>query len=164
LHELQKVILWDVGPEKPRAPARPALPKGKEGDPEFDLAKVEFRDALERYDAELKQHALLKAQYSDWERKCGGPVEVEFWSIDAEHALAHDRTAVQEGRQTRRRWYVSSRTRGKGKLPNRGLPEGMKPGHGQDMLERQLREGDFDLAVARRSDPIFGEAHWGDQP
>jgi hypothetical protein len=161
--ELQRVWLWDIGPEKPRPPQRPPLPKGKEGDPAFDLEKIEFKDALEVYEASLKHHAVLKAQYSDWERKCGGPIEIPFWSVDAEHALAADERAVREGRQSRRRWYISSRTRGKSKLPNRGLPEGMKPGHGQAAIERQIREDGIDMAAARRSDPIFGEASWAQQ-
>jgi len=158
LHDLQRVYLWDIGPEKPAPPIRPPLPKGKEGDPEYDLAKVEFADALARYDAELKEHGRRKAEYASWERQCGGPVEMEFWSVNAREALDSDVRAVAEGRQTRRRWYLSSRTRGSERLPNRGLPEGMKPGHGQADLERTRKERDADFADAMRRDPIFGEA------
>jgi hypothetical protein len=153
---LQTVILWDIGPEKPAYPERPVTPKGKEGDPAFDLAVVEFRDDLEQFQAALKTYRAAKKDFDDWKVRNGGPVEVTFWSCDAHDALGNDARAVAEGRQTRTRYHLSSRTRGYGKLPNHGLPEGMRPGHGQSDLERRMREGDADMAAALKADPVFG--------
>jgi hypothetical protein len=157
---LQQVILWDIGPEKPKYPQRLVAPKGKEGDPEFDLAVVEFKDQLEEYQAALKTYRQAKKEFEDWAKRHGGPIEIPFWSCDAQDALANDARAVAEGRQTRVRFYLSARTRGYSKLPNRGLPEidgkPLRPGHGQAELERRQREGDADMAAALRADPVFG--------
>jgi len=48
------VVLWDIGSLKPAPPAKPALPKGKEGDAEYDVAMVEFREALDEYQIAYK--------------------------------------------------------------------------------------------------------------
>ena len=154
---IQQVILWDIGPEKPKAPSRPHAPKGKEGDPEYDLAKVEFKDALEDYEQALRDFKRAKEDHARWYKQNGGPIEISFWSCDAWDALDRDRQAVADGRQTQLRYYISSRTRGHEGLPNRGLPENAKPGHGQAENERREREGSEDLAQMRRSDPVFGE-------
>jgi hypothetical protein len=169
LHDLQKVILWDIGPEKPKAPQRPPLPKKQaEGDPEYDLAKIEFNDQLAQYDADLRRHGQLKTEYQKWEREIGGPIELEFWSVDARDALVRDAAAVKDGRQSRLRYFVSTSTRGytdnpnrRGEryLPNRGLPEGMSPGRGQAELARRRAVDDAELADAMRADPVFGGAH-----
>jgi hypothetical protein len=156
LHDLQRVILWDIGPEAPKPPKRPALPKGGEGTPEYDLAKVEFSRELQKYDGELAMFARRRDEFAKWERELGGPIEYEFWSVDAADALARDVAAVREGRQVRRRWFISSRTRGSEKLPNRGLPEGMAPGRGQSEIERRRIEENAELAAAMNADPVFG--------
>jgi hypothetical protein len=159
--DIQQVILWDIGPPKPVAPKRPAIPeilkKGKEGDAEYDLAKIEMAELLEDYATALKRWKQDKIDSADWHKRNDGPVELSFWSCDAADALARDATAVAEGRQSELRYYVSARTRGHGNRPNRGLPEGRKPGKGQAELERREREGDADLVAARRADPVFGQ-------
>lgn len=155
--ELAKVWMWDIGPEKPGVPKKPAAPKGNENDPEYQLAKVEFKEALEEYEAALKKAKQDKQEHADWHRRNGGPIEHLFDAPSAKEAFEADRRAVDEGRQTRLRWYLSSRTRGHSRLPNRGLPEGMKPGHGQAEQERRAMEGESDLMVARRADPVFGK-------
>jgi hypothetical protein len=158
--ELQQVWLWDIGPSKPVTPKRPEIPKGREGDPEYDLAKIEFAEALEDYQAELKAWKKLKADYAEWHKTNGGPVEIVFWSCDAADALARDGANapidVKTG-EKQLRYFISARTRGSSHLPNKGLPPGKKPGHGQAELERRMIEGDADLMAARRADPVFGK-------
>lgn len=154
--EISRVWMWDIGPEKPVQPKRPPVPKGREGDPEFDLALIEFKEALADYEAALMNHKRLKAEYADFERQMGGAVMVPMWSVHAQDALERDGRAVAEGRQTRRRWFIASRTRGYGALPNEGLPEGVKPGHGHKENMRREREGQDGLMAARAADPVFG--------
>lgn len=161
--DIQQVILWDIGPSKPVAPKRPDLPKGKEGEPEYDLAKIEFAEALEEYQEALKTWKRQKTEFADWHKQNGGPVEISMWSCDAFDALQRDAAnapvatnkAGEEVKQLR--YFVSSRTRGHSHLPNRGLPPGRKPGQGQSELERRMREGDADMVNARRADPVFGQ-------
>lgn len=155
--ELARVYLWDIGPEKPAQPTRPEAPRGKQGDPDYELAKVEFNEALEDYQAALKAHKQAKEAFSAWQKRIGGAIEHLFDAPSAHEALLNDARAVEEGRQTRRRWYLSARTRGHTRLPNRGLPEGFKPGHGQSEQERRAAEGESDLIAARKSDPVFGQ-------
>lgn len=152
-----KVWLWDMGPEKPVAPKRPNVPKGKEGDPEYDLAVLEFKEQLELYEDALKRYRNQKVEFAAFNTQMGGPVEVLMWSCDAADALRRDAKAIDEGRQTRPRWCISARTRGYQKLPNGGLPEGVKPGHGhQANIERQIA-GDKEFLAALKADPVFGQ-------
>lgn len=163
--ELARVILWDIGPSKPMAPKRPVLSeilkKGKDGDPEYDLAKIESADALDEYQAGLRTYKAQKEEYAAWHKRNDGPVEIMFWSCDAFDALERDAAAVkaaeEAGHKTSRRYYISASTRGHSGLPNRGLPEGVKPGHGQAEQERRAREGDEEIAKALRADPVFGQ-------
>lgn len=151
-----QVWLWDCGPPKPEPPKRPVAPKGKEGEPEFDLSMIEFGEALIEYGAQLKTYSARKVEHADFVRRYGGPYLIKWWSADAKDALDNDGRAVAEGRQTRRRYFMSSRTRGHEKLPNGGLPENMRPGHGHAENLRREEEGDAELVQARRTDPIFG--------
>ena len=97
------------------------------------------------------------SEYKDFATRFGGPVEYQFFSCDARDALAADALAVKEGRQSRPRWHISARTRGSEKLPNAGLPSGMKPGHGQQAnLERQVAS-DREFLAALAADPVFGQ-------
>jgi hypothetical protein len=142
------VVLWDVGPRKPVQPKRPDTPQGKDKDPSYEIAKAEFADTLEVYQAELKAFREAKKEYEAWNKQWGGPYEMfNYWSCDAQDALKNDPE----------RYFISASTRGHGALPNRGLPEGLKPGRGHfDNLER-IRAGDSDMAKIRQSDPVFGK-------
>lgn len=142
-----KVWLWDLGPSKPEAPKRPKAPVGKEGDPEYDLAMVDFREALGDYETGLKAYKQAKLDYADFEKRFGGPYEILMWSCDASDAL--DRAP--------KRYHISARTRGHEKAKNGGLPAGVQPGHGHAENLRRMAEGDADLAAAMRRDPVFGE-------
>lgn len=156
--ELSEVIFWDIGPAKPEPPKRPKSPVGKEGDPEYDLAVLEFRDqALPKYEDDLRAYGKAKTDYEAWQEKWGGPYEFTQWSVDASDTLERDQRAVTEGRQPRLHYYISSRTRGYGHLKNHGLPAGMKPGRGHEENMRRKREADADLVAAGRKDPVFGE-------
>lgn len=157
MHADMKVWLWDCGPEEPVLPEAPELPPGKDGDPKYDLAKIVFKRQLKAYEAALEAYESDTVAYAKWYRDNGGPVEQLFWSVDARDALQHDAKAVKDGRQKKLRWWLSSRTRGHEKLKNLGLPNGMRPGHGQEAnLERQIA-GEKEFANALRSDPVFGQ-------
>jgi hypothetical protein len=167
--------LWDTGPTEPDYPEPPQMPEGKEGDPKYDLAKIQFKRALRAYEEALLDYERRLAEYKDFKRRYGGPIEVKFWSVDAMDAIKYDLLAVFEGRQAKPRWYVSKRTttmlqnrilgamrdtleREKVELDVRlGLPKGMKPGAGhQAALERQIA-GEAEFTAALRADPQFGQ-------
>lgn len=167
--------LWDCGPEKPKPPARPVAPKGKEGDPEFDLAKVEFAEDLDNYQAALKKWKADKEEFAEFENRYGGPIERRFWSVDARDAILNDLKAVFDKRQNKPRYYVSMRTSKflRANLMARfqdvlqregvkldltfGLPEGMAPGHGHKAeIERQIA-GEKDFVEIMKRDPQFGQ-------
>lgn len=120
-HRASMVVLWDCGPEKPKPPVRPIAPKGSAGDPEYDLAVIELHDAREQYEIDLKAYGAAKREHEIWWRKNGGAVECQMWSCDARDAIQHDTRAAVEGRQSRRRYYISSKTRGYAHLANNGL-------------------------------------------
>lgn len=141
-----QVWLWDLGPTKPEPPRRPSVPKGEEGDPAYDLGMVDFRIAMETYEAELKAYRLAKIEYEKWNRDNGGPIEIMRFSCDANDALERDPD----------RYCISSRTRGHSTLKNGGLPDGKKPGHGQAENLRRQAEGDAELLAQLKADPIFG--------
>lgn len=140
------VVLWDIGPTKPEAPKKPALPKGKEGEPEFDLAMIDFKEALEEYADGLKAYGRAKIEYAKWQKDQGGAIELKMFSCDAHDALARDP----------KRYHISASTRGHEKLKNHGLPDGHKPGKGQAENIRRAEEGQAEFAAARARDPIFG--------
>jgi hypothetical protein len=140
------VYLWDLGPKEPKAPKRPDVPQGKEGNPEYDLAVIEFKEKLEGYEQALKEFRRAKDDHAAFRKTYGGPYEIRMWSCDAADALARDE----------HRYRISSRTRGYEKLKNRGLPEGLTPGHGHEENLRREQEGDAELLAARRRDPVFG--------
>ena len=154
--EVSKVWIWDTGPEKPVNPVKPIPPKGKDGDPEYDLAMVMFKEDLKAFEEGRETYKRMLKEYAEFERKYGGPFEFSQWSCDARNTFDYDAEAKADGRQTRLRFYLSSRTRGNSHAPNGGLPEGMKPGHGQADILRREREGMEDLIAARRADPVFG--------
>ena len=154
--ERSMVYLWDCGPTAPSAPKRPVAPRGKEGEPEFDLAMVDFRQALLDYEADLRTYGARKDEFAKWQTQNGGPFEIKMWSVDARAALEIEERAVKEGLVPAKRYFISSRTRSFESLPNQGLPGNMKPGKGHFENLRREREGEADLDEARRSDPVFG--------
>jgi hypothetical protein len=148
--------LWDIGPEEPSLPEPPDPPEGKDGQPKYDLAKIQYKRKLKAYEAALEQYERDQIAYTKWARDVGGAIEIGMWSINAKEAIAHDVRAVAEHRQTKRRYYVSARTPGQSHLENAGLPSGMKPGRGQQAnLERQAA-GELEFSRVLRSDPVFG--------
>lgn len=140
------VILWDIGPSKPVAPERPVAPKGKEGDPEFDLATMEFKEQIEEYGEALKAFKQAKVEYAKWQKDQGGALELRMFSCDAQDALTRDPA----------RYHISASTRGYEKLKNHGLPKDHKPGKGQEENLRRAQEGQAEFAAARAKDPVFG--------
>lgn len=163
-----KAWLWDCGPEEPGLPEPPSAPQGREGDPKYDLAKVQFRRALKAYEEQLLLYEQRAAEFKDWNIRMGGPMERLFYSCDARDALFYDKRAVEEGRQTHRRYYVSHRNSrnviamlqrfGHEALKeNGGLPAKLKPGRGhQEEIERQIA-GEKEFVAALRADPQFGQ-------
>lgn len=141
------VVLWDIGPSKPKAPDRPVAPKGKEGDPEFDLKLIEFKQELDDYGEALKAFKQAKIDHAAWHKKNGGAIELPMYSCDAHDALERDP----------KRYFISASTRGHEKDANYGLPEGCKPGHGQAENVRRAQEGMADYLAARKADPVFGQ-------
>jgi hypothetical protein len=144
----QRVVLWDKGPDRPVPPRRPIPPKGNPGEPEYDLAMIEFRESLEDYEKGLLAYRKAKIDYEKFMQDYGGPYEVTMWSVDASDSLARDPT----------RYCISSKTRGYSRLKNRGLPAGVSPGHGQAAAEERAKQADVDMEALRRSDPVFGSS------
>ena len=155
-HADMKVWLWDCGPVEPDLPDAPEMPSGKDG-PAMDLARLQYKRKLVAYEQALLLYERNLADWQDWTKRNGGPIEVLQWSCDARDTLGYDTEAVKEGRQAAPRWYLSSRTRGYEKLKNFGLPIGQKPGHGhQANLDRQLA-GEVEFVKAIQADPVFGQ-------
>lgn len=143
---LQRVVLWDKGPEKPVPPKKPIPPLGQAGDPEFDLNMIEFRMALEDYEKALLRYRKDREDYNKFQEQYGGPYEINMWSCDAADSLERDPN----------RYCISSRTRGYSHLKNRGLPEKLAPGPGQKAQEERERQANVDFDAVRRADPVFG--------
>lgn len=167
--------LWDTGPTEPELPEPPDPPAGKEGEPKYDLAKIQYKRKLKAYEEALLAYERQTVEYNDFQRRYGGPIEMRFYSVDAMDAIRNDLKAVFQKRQQKPRWYVSKRTsprlrqriistmqatleREKVELDiTLGLPRGMKPGHGHKMaLERELA-GEKEFVAALKADPQFGQ-------
>lgn len=140
------VILWDIGPQKPSAPVKPPLPKGKEGEPEYDIAMIEFKEGLDAYAEARKAYLVALSEHSRWQKDQGGAIERQFYSCDAFDALSRDPE----------RYYISASTRGHERLKNHGLPAGYKPGRGHAENVRRAEEGEAEFAALKRADPVFG--------
>jgi hypothetical protein len=140
------VVLWDIGPQKPNLPQKPPLPKGKEGEPEYDLAMVEFKESLEEYTEARRVYLAQLKEHAKWQKDQGGAIERHFYSCDAYDALERDPE----------RYYISASTRGHEKLKNHGLPAGYKPGRGQAENIRRAEEGESEFARLKAADPVFG--------
>ncbi len=140
------VILWDIGPLKPSAPAKPVAPKGKEGEPEYDIAMVEFKESLEAYAEARKAYLAGLKEHAIWQKDQGGAIERQMFSCDANDALE----------RAPERYFISSSTRGYSQLKNQGLPAGYRPGRGHDANLERARQGEAEFAAARAKDPVFG--------
>lgn len=127
--------IWDLGPQAPKAPAKPEPPKGKDGDPDYELAKVEFEHALAIYREDLLAYGRQTKEYREWKKRDGGPVQIDLWTVDANEAMRRDPDR-----------YVKS------------LPRGTKPGraHFENLEREKAREED--LEADRKRDPQFGGA------
>lgn len=139
--QTMKVRLWDLGPRESEIPARPELPKGKEGSPEYDLAMIDFRGELANYETALKAYGQAKKDFAAWQATYGGPYEVEMYSVDAREALELDKE----------RYLVSD-----DRLGNHGLPKGRKPGEWHFKEKQRQEELRRLSAQARSRDPVFG--------
>lgn len=135
------VRVWDLGPSVPDTPDKPALPTGKEGSPEHDLALIDFKAAIANYETALKAFGQAKKDFAEWQKTYGGPYEKEMYSVDAREALEIEPE----------RYLVSD-----DRLPNHGLPKGRKPGkwhHEEKQRQEELRRF---TAQQRARDPVFG--------
>jgi hypothetical protein len=137
------VDLWDLGPEKPTAPAKPVFEcKAKEGTPDYDVARAEFKETLEKYEADLAAYRRSKREFDHWHQHVGGPKKVEMWPVDARTVL--ERQA--NGQHSDLRYH-------------KHLPKGMRPGKAQvEAEERAAAE-----AEARKQD-MDRDPHFGKQP
>lgn len=135
------VKVWDCGPDAPQPPMRPVPPEGKEGSPAHDLAMIEFKGELAKYETDLVAYGRNRKDHAEWHKTYGGPYELEMYSVNAREAIAIEPT----------RYFVSHSS-----LPNHGLPKGRKPGpwHAQEK-ERQAEQKRL-LAQAAARDPVFG--------
>ena len=156
-HAKSMVWLWDCGPEEPAPPEEPEPPSTPFGDPKYHLENLRHKRAVKRFEDELVIYERNEAEFQHWHRNVRGPVEMMMWSVNARDALQHDGRAVEEGRQKKRRYYISSRTRGYERIKNLGLPNGVEPGEGhRENLERQLA-GEKEFVEILKSDPQFGQ-------
>ena len=150
-----KKFLWDLGPEEPPLPEEPVM-EVMPNDPRYQLELLRHKRAVKRFEDALAIYDRNEQEFQHWHRNIRGPVELIMWSCDADDAMRNDARAVEEGRQKRQRYYISSKNKGYEKLPNLGLPNGVKPGIGyQESLDRQIAvEKEFVDAI--KNDPQFG--------
>lgn len=127
------VKIWDLGPHSPEPPAKPELPNGKEGSPEHDLALIEFKADLVKYEEGLKAFGQAKKDFTAWHTTYGGPYQIEMYSVNAREAI-----------QIAPERYVTD------------LPKGRKPGkwHVEELHRQKDAQRSFARTVA--SDPVFG--------
>jgi hypothetical protein len=155
--DLQAVWLWDCGPEEPILPDEPIPPALPITDPKYHLENLRHKRAVKRYEDELLIFERNEKEFQNWHKNIRGPVELRMWSTEARDALKYDAKAVEEGRQKKRRYFLSSRTRGSERIPNLGLPPGVMPGAGHiENLERQLA-GEKEFVEILKADPQFGQ-------
>jgi hypothetical protein len=135
------VRMWDTGPTAPKTPKRPKVPEGREGEPEYDLAMIEFKSTLSKYETALSRWGQEKRDFDDWHKTYDGPYELSMFSVEAREALQRDG----------KRYFVSD-----SRLDNHGLPTGMKPGiyHDQQRVLEAARQRE--LAATMAKDPVFG--------
>jgi hypothetical protein len=155
--DIQAVWLWDLGPEEPEPPDEPIPPALPVTDPKYHLENLRHKRAVKRFEDELVLYDRLEREFQHWHKNVRGPIEFRMNSTEARDALKYDAQAVEDGRQKKRRWYLSARTRGSERLKNHGLPPGVEPGPGHiENLERQLA-GEKEFVDLLKADPHFGQ-------
>lgn len=126
-----KCDLWDLGPQVPPLPDEPKEPDSKlKGDALID-AQIDHEAALEAHKAAVSAYATAKRDRVMWIKEMGGPVKVEFWGVDALHAVTTE--------------------------PDRyklDLPKGAKPGKAQAEAEAREDAANEELRQAREKDPF----------
>lgn len=127
------VKIWDLGPDAPEIPSKPDLPKGKEGSPEYDLALIDFKAGLAKYEEALAAYGRAKKDFADWHKTYDGPYQIEMYSVNAREAIQ-----IEPDR------YVTE------------LPKGRKAGkwHHEQIARQKDARRTFAQTMAR--DPVFG--------
>lgn len=129
-----KVDIWDLGPQTaPVPPAAPVEPDPKLKGHELAAAQVEYEDSMAGYKDRLRAYTAARKAFADWKVVNGGPIKVEFWGIDAMHAMETD--------------------------PERyklDLPNGMKPGRAQYEAEERAKAEREELERLAAIDPQYG--------
>jgi hypothetical protein len=147
-----KVLVWDVGPEKPHRPAKPVVSKeARPGSVEYDIEQIELRSVVENYEKILGAYLASLRDFESWHQRHSGPILLTQWTCDARDTFRHDSRAVAEGRQNKRRYY-----RYDPKAARLGLPVGIEPGRSHaEQIARQADDAAA-LALAKAADPVFG--------
>lgn len=129
-----KVDIWDLGPQTaPVPPAPPTEPDKSLKGHELAAAQVEYEDAMIGYKNNLRAYTAARNAFREWKGNNGGPMKIEFWGIDAIHALETE--------------------------PDRyklDLPKGMQPGRAQLEAEERAKAEREELDRAAAIDPQFG--------
>lgn len=125
--------IWDLGPSEPVAPTRPKPPKGDVGEPEHDLAMIDFKRELAAYETGLETYGRQKREYLEWNDRFGGPYQIAWLSPDAREAMQNDPKR-----------YVEK------------LAKGVKPGKWQAEQEARLAQAERDMKTLAARDPVFG--------
>jgi hypothetical protein len=127
------VDIWDLGPERPIAPAPPVEPK-KTGRAADDAVAVQlYEDAIEDFKKALKTYSAAKQDYDHHRAEIGGPVKVEMWPTDANDAI------TRHGERWAKR-----------------LPAGAKPGKAQAVADEAAAEKARELQRTKDRDPHMG--------
>jgi hypothetical protein len=149
-HRLLKVLVFDIGSERPVPPVRPVprkLPPGLEA----DIEAISMKEAVANYERQLERYVAELKEHDSWHARHSGPTIIEWWTVDWRDAATYDARAVAEGRQRRRRYYEY-----RPQARNMGLPADVVPGRSYaEQVERQAAQAET-AAAARRDDPEFG--------
>jgi hypothetical protein len=103
------LYLSDFGPPAPVAPVAPAAPQGNLADPAYILAMVEFWPVMEAHHRNLMAYTAATIEYVEWHSQHGFFHETLEYPMDANVAIEADERAVNEGRQSARRYHLSPR-------------------------------------------------------
>lgn len=136
------VKMWDVGPTKPQAPEKPAMPEGKEGTPAYELAMIEIEGQLAKYRSDLQAYGKQLRDFEQWHKTYEGPYEIIDHSVNVREAMQNDPE----------RYFVSD-----DRLPNHGLPKGRRPGKWHEHQKQVRAEESRARARELARDPVFGQ-------